>query len=294
MKIHQSRSDRVFDGVNVFFLTVVLCLTLYPLIYVLSASVSEPARVMNGEVFLLPLGFSTTAYAKVFKNNDIWLGYGNTILYTLVGTAINLVMTFFGAYPLSKKDLWGRKVISLLLLFTMYFSGGMIPTYLIIKQLRLVDTFWVMVLPGAIATYNLIVMRTYFVSSIPGELFEAAEIDGAGVMRTILHVVLPLSMPILAVMVLFYAVGHWNSYFNALIYLNSRARYPLQIFLREIVVQNQFSDMMDTTEGFAEQAMLKESIKYCTIVVASVPMLILYPFITKYFTKGVMLGAIKG
>lgn len=203
-------------------------------------------------------------------------------------------MTFFGAYPLSKKDLWGRKVISLLLLFTMYFSGGMIPTYLIIKQLRLVDTFWVMVLPGAIATYNLIVMRTYFVSSIPGELFEAAEIDGAGVMRTILHVVLPLSMPILAVMVLFYAVGHWNSYFNALIYLNSRARYPLQIFLREIVVQNQFSDMMDTTEGFAEQAMLTESIKYCTIVVASVPMLILYPFITKYFTKGVMLGAIKG
>ncbi len=151
-----------------------------------------------------------------------------------------------------------------------------------------------MVLPGAIATYNLIVMRTYFVSSIPGELFEAAEIDGAGVMRTILHVVLPLSMPILAVMVLFYAVGHWNSYFNALIYLNSRARYPLQIFLREIVVQNQFSDMMDTTEGFAEQAMLTESIKYCTIVVASVPMLILYPFITKYFTKGVMLGAIKG
>ena len=137
-------------------------------------------------------------------------------------------------------------------------------------------------------------MRTYFVSSIPGELFEAAEIDGAGVMRTILHVVLPLSMPILAVMVLFYAVGHWNSYFNALIYLNSRARYPLQIFLREIVVQNQFSDMMDTTEGFAEQAMLTESIKYCTIVVASVPMLILYPFITKYFTKGVMLGAIKG
>lgn len=294
MKIHQSRSDRVFDGVNVFFLTVILCLTLYPLIYVLSASVSEPARVMNGEVFLLPQGFSATAYAKVFKNNDIWLGYGNTILYTLVGTAINLVMTFFGAYPLSKKDLWGRKVISLLLLFTMYFSGGMIPTYLIIKQLRLVDTFWVMVLPGAIATYNLIVMRTYFVSSIPGELFEAAEIDGAGVMRTILHVVLPLSMPILAVMVLFYAVGHWNSYFNALIYLNSRARYPLQIFLREIVVQNQFSDMMDTTEGFAEQAMLTESIKYCTIVVASVPMLILYPFITKYFTKGVMLGAIKG
>ncbi len=294
MKIHQSRSDRVFDGVNVFFLTVILCLTLYPLIYVLSASVSEPARVMNGEVILLPRGFSATAYAKVFKNNDIWLGYGNTILYTLVGTAINLVMTFFGAYPLSKKDLWGRKVISLLLLFTMYFSGGMIPTYLIIKQLRLVDTFWVMVLPGAIATYNLIVMRTYFVSSIPGELFEAAEIDGAGVMRTIFHVVLPLSIPILAVMVLFYAVGHWNSYFNALIYLNSRARYPLQIFLREIVVQNQFSDMMDTTEGFAEQAMLTESIKYCTIVVASVPMLILYPFITKYFTKGVMLGAIKG
>ena len=294
MKIHQSRSDRVFDGVNVFFLTVILCLTLYPLIYVLSASVSEPARVMNGEVILLPRGFSATAYTKVFKNKDIWLGYGNTILYTLVGTAINLVMTFFGAYPLSKKDLWGRKVISLLLLFTMYFSGGTIPTYLIIKQLRLVDTFWVMVLPGAIATYNLIVMRTYFVSSIPGELFEAAEIDGAGVMRTILHVVLPLSMPILAVMVLFYAVGHWNSYFNALIYLNSRARYPLQIFLREIVVQNQFSDMMDTTEGFAEQAMLTESIKYCTIVVASVPMLILYPFITKYFTKGVMLGAIKG
>lgn len=294
MSLKQSKSDRIFDAVNVCIMCLVLCVTLYPLIYVLSASISYPEAVMRGEIVLLPKGLSLLSYSKVFENNAIWMGYINSILYTLAGTLVNLVMTFFGAYPLSKKNLWGRKTISIILLFTMYFGGGLIPTYLVIKNLKMIDTFWVMILPGAIATYNLIVMRTYFSSSIPPELFEAAEIDGSNELQTIMNVVIPLSMPILSVIMLFYAVGHWNSYFHPMIYITSREKQPLQVIMREIVLQNSMADMTNASEGFLEQAMFSESIKYSTIVVASLPMLILYPFITKHFTKGVMLGAIKG
>lgn len=294
MSLKQSKSDRIFDAVNVCIMCLVLCVTLYPLIYVLSASISYPEAVMRGEIVLLPKGLSLLSFSKVFENNAIWMGYINSILYTLAGTLVNLVMTFFGAYPLSKKNLWGRKTISIIFLFTMYFGGGLIPTYLVIKNLKMIDTFWVMILPGAIATYNLIVMRTYFSSSIPPELFEAAEIDGSNELQTILNVVIPLSMPILSVIMLFYAVGHWNSYFHPMIYITSREKQPLQVIMREIVLQNSMADMTNASEGFLEQAMFSESIKYSTIVVASLPMLILYPFITKYFTKGVMLGAIKG
>ena len=294
MSLKQSKSDRIFDAVNVCIMCLVLCVTLYPLIYVLSASISYPEAVMRGEIVLLPKGLSLLSYSKVFENNAIWMGYINSILYTLAGTLVNLVMTFFGAYPLSKKNLWGRNTISIILLITMYFGGGLIPTYLVIKNLKMIDTFWVMILPGAIATYNLIVMRTYFSSSIPPELFEAAEIDGSNELQTIMNVVIPLSMPILSVIMLFYAVGHWNSYFHPMIYITSREKQPLQVIMREIVLQNSMSDMTNASEGFLEQAMFSESIKYSTIVVASLPMLILYPFITKHFTKGVMLGAIKG
>ena len=294
MSLKQSKSDRIFDAVNVCIMCLVLCVTLYPLIYVLSASISYPEAVMRGEIVLLPKGLSLLSYSKVFENNAIWMGYINSILYTLAGTLVNLVMTFFGAYPLSKKNLWGRNTISIILLFTMYFGGGLIPTYLVIKNLKMIDTFWVMILPGAIATYNLIVMRTYFSSSIPPELFEAAEIDGSNELQTIMNVVIPLSMPILSVIMLFYAVGHWNSYFHPMIYITSREKQPLQVIMREIVLQNSMADMTNASEGFLEQAMFSESIKYSTIVVASLPMLILYPFITKHFTKGVMLGAIKG
>lgn len=295
VKIRQSRTDRVFDGFNILFMCIIVLVMLYPLIYVLSASFSDPMDVLSGRVFLLPKNFNLRAYEKVFNNASLLQGYWNTICYTVVGTCINLVMTIAGAYPLSRKDLYGRNVIMIVIVFTMYFSGGMIPTYLIIKQLNLIDKFWVMVLPNAIVTTNLIVMRTFFRTSIPDALFEAAEIDGASSMRTLFKLVLPLSLPIIAVQVLFYAVGHWNAYFNALIYLTSRSKYPLQMVLREIIMQNQVSSLLDmSVESVTDTALLAESIKYAAIVIASAPVLALYPVIQKYFTKGVMLGAIKG
>lgn len=294
-RLIESRGDKIFDAINGLLLILVTAVVLYPLIYVVSASFSDPMKILNGEIILLPKGINLDAYEKVLADDEILSGYWNTILYTVVGTAVNVILSILTAYPLSRKDLRGGNAFMGLFTFTMFFGGGLVPTYLIIRDLGLIDNFWVMILPGAISIYNVIIMRTYFQSSIPFELQESAMLDGCSNWRILFNIILPLSMPIIAVMVLFYGVGHWNSYFDALIYLRDQAKYPLQLVLRKILVQNQMQQLMNTaSDTIAQQQVLAEGIKYATIVVASIPVLIVYPFLQRYFVKGVMIGAIKG
>lgn len=229
------------------------------------------------------------------SNPDIISGYGNAILYTVLATALNLIMTTMAAYPLSRKDFRGRNALTIFFSITMFFSGGMVPTYLVYRQLGLYNNLWVMILPGAVSVWNMILMRTYFQNSIPKELQEAAAIDGCTNTGTLTRIVLPLSKPILAILVMYYGVGHWNAYFNAMIYLNDRWRFPLQLIIREILIQQDMSGMSGMNEGVTvAQMLLSEGVKYSVIVVASIPMLALYPFLQKYFAKGVTVGAIKG
>ncbi|HHV96201.1 MAG TPA: carbohydrate ABC transporter permease [Clostridiaceae bacterium] len=298
--IKESRSDRIFNIVNVTIMILILIIELYPLIFVVSASISNPDLVNRGEVWLLPKDISFEGYVRVFRDKEIWTGYRNTIFYTVFGTIINLFVTLPAAYSLSRKDFYGRIFFTAIFTFTMFFSGGLIPTYLIIKGLRLRDTIWALLLPGAASMYNIIVTRTFFQTNIPNELREAAEIDGCSNTRLFLTIVLPLSTPIIAVMALFYGVGHWNSYFSALIYLSRRELYPLQLFLREILILNEMSTEMlmnatgEEIEALAKQARIADMIKYAIIIVSSAPVLMAYPFIQKYFVKGIMIGAIKG
>ncbi|WP_028545767.1 carbohydrate ABC transporter permease [Paenibacillus taiwanensis] len=293
--IDRSFGDRVFNIINYILLTILTVIVLYPLLFVLSASISNPEHVLRGDVWLLPKGFNVDAYTKIFQNKDILLGYGNTILYTLIGTAINLAMTVCAAYPLSRKDFAGRGIITGMIVFTMFFGGGLIPTYLLIKNLNMLDSLWVMVIPNAVSVWNIIIMRTFFQQSIPGELQESAMIDGCNHFQTLFRIVLPLSMPIIAVMVLFYAVGHWNSYFNALIYLTSKDKFPLQLILREILIQSDSGEFIKlTSESAVRMKMSVEGLKYAVLVVANLPMLMLYPFLQRYFVKGIMIGALKG
>ncbi|MFY0761743.1 carbohydrate ABC transporter permease [Metabacillus dongyingensis] len=290
-----SSSDKVFNIVNYLLLAIVTLLVLYPLYFVLSASVSDPLYVLRGEMWLLPKDINFDAYKKVFMNEDILNGFWNTIKYTAVGTAINVVMTTMAAFPLSRKDFMGRNLIMGFLVFTMFFSGGLIPSYLLIKELGMLDTFWVMVIPNAVAIWNIIIMRTFFQTTIPIELQESAMIDGCSNIQILIKIVLPLSMPVIAVMVLFYAVGHWNSYFNALIYLQDRELFPLQLILREILIQSQTDEMVKaTSESFVKQQLSVEGLKYAVLVVSNIPMMLLYPFLQRYFVKGFMIGAIKG
>jgi putative aldouronate transport system permease protein len=267
---------------------------LYPLIYVLSASFSNPERTVLGEVWLLPKEFNVESYLTVFQNEDVLIGYRNTIMYTVFGTAINILFTILIAYPLSRRDFYGKEVITGFIIFTMFFSGGMIPTYLLIKELGMLDTIWAVVLPGAVSVYNVIIMRTFF-QSIPNELREAASMDGCNNITLLVRIILPLSMPIIAVMALFYGVGHWNSYFDALIYLSDKEKFPLQLFLRQMLIQEDMSGMATSgTDVHAEHLMQIEGLKYAVVVVASLPMLIIYPFLQKFFVKGVMIGSLKG
>lgn len=286
--------ERWFDVLVYFIAAVIIIIVLYPLVFVVSASFSDPARVLNGEVWLLPKGITLDAYNNILHNDKIWIGYRNSIFYTVVGTLINITMTLLAAYPLSRPDLPGRKGLMLIITLTMFFSGGLIPSYLLVKNLGMVDTMWALIIPGAISTYNLIVMRTYFQSSIPWELQEAAHIDGCSYWRLLISIILPLSKPILAVMVLFYAVGHWNSFFNALIYIRTEDLYPLQLVLREILMISQSAGVDGGNVGMEEKILLSESIKYAVIIVSSLPVLIMYPFVQRHFVKGVMIGSIKG
>lgn len=293
-KIRNSNEDTIFMVILYILCAICVLAILYPLVFVLSASISSPVEVFNGNVWLLPKGITFEAYKQVFRNKDIFIGYRNTIIYTVVGTFISILLTMSAAYPLSRKKMYGRGVIMFFFTFTMFFKGGLIPTYLVVKGMGLYDNLAVMVLVGSVSVYNIIVARTFMQNTIPNELYEASEIDGCGDVEAFFKVVLPLSAPILAVLVLFYAVGYWNNYFNGLIYLSSRDRYPLQLFLREILLINMSDSMVDAMEMDLDKLLAQESIKYAVVVVASVPMLVLYPFLQRFFVKGVMIGAIKG
>jgi putative aldouronate transport system permease protein len=291
----RNKSDIVFDSIVYVLASIVLVGVLYPLLFVLSASFSNPESVMNGEMWLVPKGFTLEAYQKVLENHDIWKGFINSVKYALIGTTINIVLTLLAAYPLSRTDLPGRNLFMFLFVFTMFFSGGLIPTYLVVKNLGMVNTLWAMVIPNAIATYNMIIMRTYFQSTIPIEVQESAWMDGCSNFRLLINIIIPLSAPIIAVLILFYGVGHWNAFFNGLIYLRNSDLHPLQLIIRDILILNA-SDMMggDASFGLRERIMLGEGVKYAVIIVASLPVLIIYPFVQRFFVKGVMIGSVKG
>ena len=290
-KIQESFGERLYTFVVYALLTVFCLLILIPLLHIISGSFSDPISLLKGEVGLLPKGFTTSMYETVFKDKEIWQGYWNTIVYTVVGTLISVTLTAFSAYPLSRKDFYGRNVYMGLFVFTMFFTGGMIPTYLLVKQLKMLNTMWALVLPSAVSTYNLIIMRTFFQTSIPGELAESASLDGCSDLGVFFRIVIPLSAPIFAVMVLFYGVAQWNSWFPALLYISDRSLYPLQMVLREVLIQSDVSNMAGAT---GDVEIIGDGLKYATMVVATLPIMCLYPFLQKYFVKGVMIGAVKG
>lgn len=289
MKITKGRL--IFNILNGFVMTFICIITLYPFLYVAAVSLSSPIFVAQGKVGIIPLGFTTQAYEKVFRYPMIGRAYFNTVYYTVLGTAINLLMTIFAAYPLSRKSFVGRKLFNMMIFFPVIFSGGMIPTYLIVNGLRMRNTVWALVIPGAISGFNAIIMRTFF-ESIPAELEESAKIDGASHMQILTKITLPLSLPSIATIGLFYAVGHWNSFFPAMLYLSEPEKQPIQIVLRNIVIMNQTETVMGTVED--DKAQVGETIRHATIMVATLPILFVYPFIQKYFVHGVMIGAVKG
>lgn len=290
----QSPGDKTFDIINHIFLGVVLIIVFYPLWFILIASFSDPAAVASGNVYLLPKEFNIDGYLKVFQNKKIWLGYRNSIFYTILGTGINLGFTLPAAYGLSKKSLPGQGFIMGFITFTMFFSGGLIPSYLLMDNLGLNNTIWALVLPGAVSVYNLIVTRSYMSSSIPLELEEAAQLDGCSEFQLFFKIALPLSKPIIGVILLMYAVGHWNSYFNALIYIRDQALYPLQVILRDLLIQTEQAASMGGDASVMELQRVADMLKYGVIVVSSLPVLCLYPFVQKYFEKGMMIGSLKG
>lgn len=295
MSIKDSAGDRLFLRSVYLFLILCLLLVFYPLIYIVSASFSSSRAVMTAKVWLWPVEFTLDGYKAVFKSQNIMLGYKNSLIYTIVGTVINIFITTLCAYPLSRKDLPGRNWFMALFAVTMIFTGGLIPTYLVVKNLNMTDKIWAMVIPTAMSVWNMIIMRTFFESNIPPSLTEAAHLDGCSDIRFLISIVLPLSKPIMAVMMLYYGVAHWNSYFNALIFLKSSSKYPLQIMLRNILILSQMdSSMVAGAELDAIRQGMIELIRYAIIVVASAPLLMIYPLIQKYFVKGVMIGAIKG
>ena len=290
-----SANDKIFDIVNVLVMVLLLVIFLWPLWFIVIASVSSPAQVWLGNVLLLPKQITTTAYKALIEYRQLWVGYGNTIFYTVAGTALNLVLTICCAYPLSRKDFVPGKILLLMILFTMYFSGGMIAKYLVVSRLGLLDTRWAMILPGAISVYNMLVMRTYFMNSIPEELYEASVLDGANSAQYLMKIVLPLSKSVMAVVSLYYAVSHWNDFYTALLYIYDEKLRPLQTVLRELLLtSSRFSETLVGSDAVTEQLQLAQTMKYSIIVVSSLPMLCLYPFIQRFFVKGVMIGAVKG
>ncbi len=294
VKIYRTPTDKLYM-VLVYALTILISLMiLVPLVFVLAASFSSPDALMAGRVFLWPVEFNTRGYTMVLEHKMLVTGFQNTLIYAAAGTVINVILTILAAYPLSRRDLKIRNPVMFLFAFTMLFSGGLIPLYLLVKNLGILNTRWAMLLPNAMSVWNVIITRTYFQSNIPGEMLESANIDGCDDFRFLWKIAIPLSVPIIAVNVLLYAVGHWNSYFNALIYLNDNALYPLQLVLRDILIQDDTAGIsMDVTKQL-EQQRLRYLLQYSTIVVATVPVAVLYPFVQKYFVSGIMIGAIKG
>lgn len=279
--------------IMVYTLAIVAALLwLYPLVYVVSASFSDPNALLNGEVVLLPKGFNFNAYKYIFQNDQILVGYGNTIFYSVVGTLYNMVLTICAAYPLSRSDLKGRNLLTVMITFTMFFGGGMIPTYLNLNSLHMLNTRWVMFVPAAISATNFIIMRNYFTHSVPGELIESAHIEGASQLQILSKIVLPLSKPILGVLTIYYMAGHWNAYFSAIIYLSDENLMPLQVFLRRVLIIGGMEGM--SSGSTMTDNVIYESLKYAIIVVSTLPMLIGYLLVQKSFKKGIMMGSLKG
>lgn len=294
-KVKLGRQDRIYYTVVGILVTVFLIAVLYPLIYIVSSSFSSGNAVSTGKVILWPVDFSLEGYKSVFSNKDILIGYRNTFFYTTFGTFFNVCLTLITAYPLSRKDFVGRNVLSFFFSFTMMFSGGIVPSYLLLRDLHLINTVWALVIPGALSVYNMLVVKTFMQTSIPTDLLEAAQIDGCSDAKYFFKILLPLSKASIAVVALFYAVAHWNSYFNALMYITDRNLIPLQLVLREILINNKFDANMVTDPALLEAKQgMADLLKYSLMVVSSVPILCVYPFAQKYFVKGVMIGSVKG
>ena len=296
MKKKKITQDKVVYFINYVLLALLLVIVLYPIIYIISCSFSSGSALMAGRVRLLPIEFTFDSYKAVFKYQSIWSGYKNSVIYTIVGTLISIVFTLFAAYPLSRDDFRGQKLFTGLFLFTMMFSGGLIPTYLLVRNLKLIDTMWAIVLPGAVSAYNMIVARTFFKQTIPKELMEAAEMDGCSDFKFFSRIVIPLSTPIVAVLCLWVAVSLWNSYFNPMIYINSEDKYPLLLLLRRILLMSQVNLNSSSVDPqvIAKNQYLSEMLKYGTIIISTLPLMVIYPFVQKYFVKGVMIGSVKG
>jgi putative aldouronate transport system permease protein len=298
VNIGRSIGDRIFDGINLLIICTFLLIIIYPLYWVLIASVSEPNAANNGEVFFVPVQFNVSGYRKLIDTPTIWRSYGNTIMFTIVGTALNVVVTLCGGYALSRPNLPLRGVVMKLLIFTMFFNGGLIPMYMLVSNLGLNNTMWAVLLPSTLSVYNMTIARAFFQSSIPDGIIEAAHIDGCGNLRAFFRVVLPVSPAIISVLVLFHVVFRWNEYFNAMIYLTDARKFTLQLILREILVSSASAaaDLAgrEDSKQLMEMQRQAQLIKYSSIIVSTVPMLIVYPFLQKYFVKGIMVGALKG
>ena len=298
-RIGRCRSDVIYDTILFILLSLVFLVVAYPLYFVIISSVSDPIAVSNGEVTFYPIGFTLDGYREVFKTNTVVRGFLNSLLYTVCGVSVNLLVTLPTGYALSRKDFALKKFVTFFYMLTMFIGGGMMPTYLIVKQTGLLNSMWALIIPGAMGVYNMIVAKTFFSTNIPLELMEAAKLDGCGNTRFFFHIVLPLSGAITAILVLYYGQGHWNSYFNALLYIRKAEFYPLQLVMRQILMttQNVLSDAMADTEELVETARrqrIAQTMKYALVILANLPVLAAYPFVHKYFVKGVMIGAIKG
>ncbi|MFK4805886.1 MULTISPECIES: carbohydrate ABC transporter permease [unclassified Microbacterium] len=292
-RIKESPTDRIFMvGVYILLTTFLLCVLL-PLLYIVASSFSDPLAVSSGRVTFWPVDFTLEGYQRALSDNSILTGFTNSLIYTLAGTAISLVLTVAIAYPLSRSDLWGRRGITLFVVFTMLFAGGIIPTYLVVQNLGLLDTRWALILPQAIGVWQVIIAVAFFRTSIPEELYEAAQLDGASDLRFLRTVVLPLSKPLLAVIALMYAIFQWNSYFDALLYLRDPSLYPLQLVLRNVLILNQAAPGLDAAAAL-ERQQLADLLKYSLIVISTVPVMLVYPFVARFFNKGILVGAVKG
>lgn len=298
-RIGRCRSDVIYDTILFILLSLVFLVVAYPLYFVIISSVSDPIAVSNGEVTFYPIGFTLDGYREVYKTNTVVRGFLNSLLYTVCGVSVNLLVTLPTGYALSRKDFALKKFVTFFYMLTMFIGGGMMPTYLIVKQTGLLNSMWALIIPGAMGVYNMIVAKTFFSTNIPLELMEAAKLDGCGNTRFFFHIVLPLSGAITAILVLYYGQGHWNSYFSALLYINDREKWPLQLELRNILLlnTNTMTKEFITEEMRKEQARreaLANMMKYSLIIISSIPMLIVYPFVQKHFVKGVMIGSVKG
>ena len=292
--VKRCREDVIFDTVIFIILTLILFVVAYPLYWVIISSFSDPTAVSAGKVLLRPIGFTLKGYVEVFKNSQVMRGFFNSIVITFVGVCVNLAVTLPTAYALSRDNFSVKKPITVFYMITMFFGGGMIPTYLVVKNMQLLNTIWALVLPGCLSVYNMIVARTFFKSNISEELYEAGEIDGCTQSRFFFQIALPLSKAIIAIMVLYYGVGHWNSYFSALLYISDQDKYPLQLVLRNILITNQTATTAAARAALQDQQQLIDVMKYSLIIISSVPVLIMYPLVQKHFVKGVMIGSVKG